>query len=122
MQDKPDAKPYEPASASIEFDNVSFEYSVGMLVLDRVSFRVAGGKTLALVGATGSGKSSCLRLLFRFYDPTSGDCFLLVRLKSLKSPPLHANQPRSMLGCALLDGKSTQEALPSNIQCLIYTT
>ena len=41
-------------------------------MLKNVSFKVDGGQTLALVGATGSGKSSLLRLLFRFYDPASG--------------------------------------------------
>jgi len=43
-----------------------------LLALDGVSFRVGGGKKLALVGATGSGKSTILRLIFRFYDPHSG--------------------------------------------------
>ena len=41
-------------------------------VLRGVSFGVEGGRTLALVGATGSGKPTCLRLLLRFYDPTAG--------------------------------------------------
>ena len=48
------------------------EYSPGTSVLRDVSVAAAGGRTLALVGATGSGKSTCLRLLFRFYDPTAG--------------------------------------------------
>ncbi len=41
-------------------------------MLKNVSVSAGGGRTLALVGATGSGKSTCLRLLFRFYDPTAG--------------------------------------------------
>ena len=56
----------------MEFDNVSFSYQPDAPVLKNVSFKVNGGQTLALVGATGSGKSSLLRLLFRFYDPASG--------------------------------------------------
>lgn len=43
-----------------------------VLALDGVSFHIAGGRKVALVGATGSGKSTILRLLFRFYDPLSG--------------------------------------------------
>lgn len=73
MQDKPGARALQPSAApSVEFENVSFSYQPNAPVLKDVSFRVGGGQTLALVGATGSGKSSLLRLLFRFYDPTSG--------------------------------------------------
>ena len=73
MQDKPGAKALQPSDApSVEFENVSFSYQPDAPVLKNVSFKVGGGQTLALVGATGSGKSSLLRLLFRFYDPSSG--------------------------------------------------
>ena len=73
MQDKPGAKALQPSEApSVEFENVSFSYQPNAPVLKDVSFKIEGGQTLALVGATGSGKSSLLRLLFRFYDPTSG--------------------------------------------------
>lgn len=56
----------------VEFDHVVFQYVPNNPVLKSVSFAAAGGKTVALVGATGSGKSTCLRLLYRFYDVTSG--------------------------------------------------
>ena len=73
LQDKPGAKRLQTSDApSVEFDNVSFSYQPDAPVLKNVSFKVNGGQTLALVGATGSGKSSLLRLLFRFYDPASG--------------------------------------------------
>ncbi|DBB08612.1 TPA: hypothetical protein ACH3X3_008741 [Trebouxia sp. C0006] len=73
IQDKPGAKALQPSEApSVEFENVSFSYQPNAPVLKDVSFKIEGGQTLALVGATGSGKSSLLRLLFRFYDPTSG--------------------------------------------------
>ena len=73
LQDKPGAKRLQTSDApSVEFDNVSFSYQPDAPVLKNVSFKVDGGQTLALVGATGSGKSSLLRLLFRFYDPSSG--------------------------------------------------
>lgn len=73
LQDKPGAKALQPSDApSVEFDNVSFSYQPDAPVLKNVSFKVEGGQTLALVGATGSGKSSLLRLLFRFYDPSTG--------------------------------------------------
>ena len=71
-QDKPDAKTLAAATFALEFDHVSFEYTPGNPVLKDISFKVPGGGTLGLVGVTGAGKSTILRLLFRFYDPTSG--------------------------------------------------
>ncbi|MDR1296001.1 MAG: ABC transporter ATP-binding protein/permease [Deltaproteobacteria bacterium] len=57
----------------VEFKNVSFRYSEGgPLVLDDVSFDVEKGQSVALVGSTGSGKSSLINLMLRFYDPVSG--------------------------------------------------
>lgn len=55
MQDTPDAKDLVPASHAVEFSDVSYEYTLGNPVVQNVSFAIAGGKTLALVGATGSG-------------------------------------------------------------------
>ena len=56
----------------IEFKDVSFEYTPGVPVLKHLNFTVEPGQTVAFVGHTGSGKSSIMNLLFRFYDPTSG--------------------------------------------------
>jgi subfamily B ATP-binding cassette protein MsbA len=56
---------------SLEFRNVSFSYGDGT-VLDGVSFRLARGQRLGLAGESGSGKSSLINLVFRFYDPTAG--------------------------------------------------
>ncbi|MCE0484375.1 MAG: ABC transporter ATP-binding protein/permease [Methylacidiphilales bacterium] len=56
---------------SIEFQNVSFSYGDGP-ILDHVSFTLPRGGRLGLAGESGSGKSSLINLLFRFYDPTSG--------------------------------------------------
>ncbi len=57
---------------SIAFDDVSFSYKDGEPVLRRLSLEVAAGQTVALVGATGGGKSTIVSLLCRFYEPTSG--------------------------------------------------
>lgn len=58
---------------TIVFENVSFKYSSrDVLALDGVSFTVPSGKSVAIVGATGSGKSTVIRLLMRFYEPTQG--------------------------------------------------
>ncbi|GIL87517.1 hypothetical protein Vretimale_1580 [Volvox reticuliferus] len=72
VEDSPAAKELTVAAGELVFDDVSFQYEPGHLVLRNVSFRVPGGKTIAFVGATGSGKSTITRLIFRFYDVSSG--------------------------------------------------
>lgn len=57
-------------------ENVSFAYIKDETVLKNISFKLTAGKTLAVVGPTGSGKTSIINLLIRFYDPTSGGVFL----------------------------------------------
>jgi len=57
---------------SLEFDSVGFSYDKIRVVLNNISFRISAGKRLAIVGHTGSGKSTISRLLFRFYDCSSG--------------------------------------------------
>ena len=56
----------------IEFDNVSFQYSGGETVLKDFDLKVKAGQTVALVGETGSGKSTIVNLICRFYEPTQG--------------------------------------------------
>lgn len=66
------SSPASEVSADLIFDHVSFAYDKGRPVLQDISFTVARGNTLAVVGASGSGKSSLVRLLLRLVDPDSG--------------------------------------------------
>ena len=72
VQDEPDAQPLPPVQGHLRFENVSFGYSHSRRVLNGVSFDVKPGQVLALLGPTGSGKSSIINLIPRFYDPSGG--------------------------------------------------
>ena len=70
--DSPDAEDLRDLNGDVEFDRVSFSYGEDV-VLDDVSFRIKPGETLAIVGETGAGKSTVVKLLSRFHDPTEGE-------------------------------------------------
>lgn len=70
--DKPDAKPLAVTGPVIRFEDVTFHYDSDRPILKGVSFEVPAGKTVAIVGPTGAGKSTISRLLYRFYDVTGG--------------------------------------------------
>lgn len=72
VEDAPDAKPLKIQGGEVSFDHVSFHYDERRPILKDVSFSVSAGKTVALVGSSGSGKSTISRLLFRFYDTNAG--------------------------------------------------
>ncbi|WP_428897718.1 ATP-binding cassette [Parelusimicrobium proximum] len=72
IKDKKDAETISTISGSIEFKNVNFEYVKGKPVLKNINVRVPVGKTIALVGNSGGGKSTFVNLIPRFYDVTSG--------------------------------------------------
>ena len=76
VADRPDAKRLIDSKGEIEFRNVSFEYKRGQPVLSRVSLRIAPGEKIAVVGATGAGKSTLVGLVARFYDPTDGSVMI----------------------------------------------
>ncbi|MCK1798599.1 ABC transporter ATP-binding protein/permease [Streptomyces sp. XM4193] len=73
MSERPDAIELPAgADASVEFDRVSFGYSADRPVLDELTLRIEPGETLAVVGTSGSGKSTVSMLLPRYYDATAG--------------------------------------------------
>lgn len=76
IEDAPDAIPCPPVVGELRFQNVSFSYVAGQEVLHKVSFVATPGQSIALVGATGSGKSTIVNLISRFYDVTGGEILL----------------------------------------------
>ncbi|WP_369813883.1 ABC transporter ATP-binding protein [Halolactibacillus sp. JCM 19043] len=83
----------------VRFDHVTFGYDKGETILNDLSFHVAPGETTAFVGHTGSGKSSVMNLLFRFYDPDSGT----VQLDGMDTQTLTRQQTRAHMAIVLQD-------------------
>ena len=72
ITDRPGAKPLRVTKGEVKFENVSFAYDPERQILKDVSFEVPAGKMVAIVGPSGAGKSTISRILFRFYELTSG--------------------------------------------------
>jgi len=72
VRDAPDAMPLPAITGHVRFENVSFSYGQRRGVLKDVSFEARPGQVIALLGRTGSGKSTIINLIPRFYDPTAG--------------------------------------------------
>ena len=72
MIETEDAKEFTRCSGRIVFSNVSFAYDQQKPAINNISFTVEPGTKTAIIGESGSGKSTCLKLLFRFYDVSSG--------------------------------------------------
>ena len=72
IEDAPDARPLSVTAGEVRFENVTFSYDAARPILRGISFEAPAGRTIAIVGPSGAGKSTISRLLFRFYEPTSG--------------------------------------------------
>ncbi|PGG95314.1 hypothetical protein AJ80_09983 [Polytolypa hystricis UAMH7299] len=104
--------------ADIEFENVTFSYPGQRPILRGVSFSIQDGQTVAIVGATGSGKTTITKLLFRLYDPQSGSIrisgknILDVKMESLRSNIAVAPQE-----CEFFRRSVTENIKYANHQC-----
>lgn len=76
LPDRPDAIEAQALRGEIRFDRVSFDYGEGGKTLNEISFSVAPGERLVLVGGSGAGKSTLVNLLLRLYEPSSGAIFV----------------------------------------------
>lgn len=76
VRERPDAMQLAEVQGNVVFDDVSFGYSPHQQILDGLSFSIAAGETVALVGSIGSGKSTVFNLMLRFLDPQRGRILL----------------------------------------------
>lgn len=103
---------FDAMSDPVIFDSVSFSYDGQTKVLDDVSFRVRKGETLAIVGASGSGKSTIFKLLCRFYEPEKADS---VKLFGRTLEDWKASELRSCLSVVAQDSYLFPITIAENI-------
>jgi ABC-type multidrug transport system fused ATPase/permease subunit len=92
VKEKPEAVELKSVKGAVRFENVTFGYDKDKLVLREMSFEVKPGEKVALVGATGSGKSTIIKLIPRFYDRQEG-CILIdnMDIRNIKISSLRRN-------------------------------
>jgi ABC-type transport system involved in Fe-S cluster assembly fused permease/ATPase subunit len=112
VQDTENAKELAVSSAKVEFDAVNFAYDERKEVLKNISFTADSGATVALVGETGGGKSTILKLLFRFYDVTSGS----IRIDGQDLRSVTLSSLREALGVVPQDPSMFNQSIYENIR------
>ena len=98
-------------NGAVRFNNVNFAYETDVPVLRNVSFDIAAGEKLAIVGSTGSGKSTLIRLLGRFYDFADGQIFL----DGFDLNHIHSHDLRKRVGVVLQDFHIFSGSISDNI-------
>ena len=99
VEEQGNAAVLHEAKGAVSFSHVSFGYEGGPRTLDDINFEVEPGQTVALIGPTGSGKSTITNLIPRFYDPASG----VVRIDGLDVRSLTLDSLRQQIGIVLQD-------------------
>jgi len=111
VTDVPGARPLPTVRGRVEFDNVSFRYFGANPVLDQVSFTAEPGQQVALLGRTGSGKSTIINLIPRFYDPTEG----VIRIDGTDLRQVTLESLRSQIGTVLQETNLFSGTIRDNI-------
>ena len=97
VSDSPNARPLPPIEGRVRFENVSFAYFNQRPVLNKLNFEAHAGEVVALLGATGSGKSTVINLIPRFYDVTGGR----IRVDGCDVRDVSLNSLRDQIGIVL---------------------
>lgn len=112
IKNEKNAKEIGRISGNVEFKNVDFSYDENSHVLKNINFKVNKGERIALVGATGAGKTTIVSLLSRFYDPTSGE--VLIDGKDIRNVEIESL--RSQMGIMLQDTFLFSTTIMENIR------
>ena len=112
IADSDTARPIDNMKGMVEFKNVNFAYERDIRILKDISFRVNPGESIALVGPTGSGKSTIVNLISRFYNVTSGQ--LLIDGVDINDITIHSL--RSQMGIMLQDSFIFSGTIADNIR------
>jgi ABC-type multidrug transport system fused ATPase/permease subunit len=111
VSDREDAKDLKEVEGSLEFSNVWFSYDGKNMVLKDIDLRVKAGRTVAILGATGSGKSSIINLIPRFYDVNKGE----IRLDGIDVRDITIESLRRHIGIVRQDPFIFSTILKENI-------
>ena len=111
ITDRPGARDLDSARGEVEFDHVHFAYRDDVPVLRDVTLHIGAGERVALVGATGSGKTTVARLLTRFYDPLGG----VIRIDGLDIADLTLHSLRRLVGVVTDDAFLFSVSVRDNI-------
>ncbi|MBQ9121410.1 MAG: ABC transporter ATP-binding protein [Clostridia bacterium] len=112
IKDGPEAKALPDMRGEVEFRDVCFEYERDVRVLNHVNFSVKQGESVALVGPTGSGKSTIVNLISRFYDITDGE----IRIDGVSISDISVESLRSQMGIMLQDSFIFTDTIAGNIR------
>ena len=96
----------------IEFDNVSFGYNEGETIINDLSFKVKKGDKIAIIGETGAGKTTIVKLLMRFYDVDSGE----IKIDGVNINEYDKHSLRSLMGMVLQDSWLFSDTIANNIR------
>ena len=111
VREKPAAMPLPEVKGDLVFDNVSFTYANANKVITDVSFHIEPGQVLALLGPTGSGKSTLINLIPRFYDPSDGS----IRIDGVDIRDASLRSLRSQIASVLQDPLLFATSIRENI-------
>ncbi len=112
ISDSEEAKPLIDMQGEVEFKNVDFEYEPGQRILKNVSFTAKKGESIALVGPTGSGKSTIVNLISRFYNITDGE----IDIDGVSIEDITIRSLRAQMGFMLQDSFIFTGTIADNIR------
>ena len=111
-EENPSEKEISEIKEEIEFENVSFGYTPNEMIIKNLSFTVKKGQKIAIIGETGAGKTTIVKLLMRFYDIDSGS----IKIDGTDIEEYDKNSLRSMIGMVLQDSWLFSDTISNNIR------